>query len=77
MSFIDLSLARRVAALHPSGLNDAGSARTRVARSFLWEQPTDPEVASAVREMMQATVAAGEAAIKEVFEEQAAAKTPD
>ena len=58
-------------------LTGDGSARTRVARSFLWEQPTNPEVASAVREMMQATVAAGEAAIKEVFEEQAAAKTPD
>jgi len=27
--------------------------------------------------MMQATATAGEAAIKEVFEEQAAAKTPD
>jgi uncharacterized protein YndB with AHSA1/START domain len=52
-------------------LTDAGTGRTQVARSFLWEEPADPEVASAVREMMQGTVAAGEAAIKEVFEEQA------
>ena len=52
-------------------LADAGTNRTRVARSFLWAEPADAEVASAVRQMMQATVAAGEAAIKEVFEEQA------
>jgi uncharacterized protein YndB with AHSA1/START domain len=57
-------------------LTDAGTARTSVARSFLWEEPPDPEVAGAVREMMQATVAAGEAAIKEVFEEQSP-KSPD
>ena len=58
-------------------LTDAGTARTLVARSFLWVEPADPEVAGGVREMMQATIAAGEAAIKEVFEEQAATKTPD
>ena len=43
----------------------------------MWEEPADPEVAGGVREMMQGMVAAGESAIKEVFEEQAAAKTPD
>ena len=58
-------------------LADAENAGTVVARSFLWEEPADPEVAGGVREMMEAMVAAGESAIKEVFEEQAAAKTPD
>jgi uncharacterized protein YndB with AHSA1/START domain len=57
-------------------LSDAGTNRTQVARSFLWEEPADAEVASAVRGMMQATVAAGEGAIKEVFEEQSAASSP-
>jgi hypothetical protein len=48
-----------------------------VARSFLWEEPADPDIASAVRGMMLATAAAGEGAIKEVLEEQAAAKPQD
>jgi len=58
-------------------LIEAGAARTTVARSFVWDEPRDAEIADSVRQMMQATAAAGEAAIKEVFEEQAAAKTQD
>jgi uncharacterized protein YndB with AHSA1/START domain len=54
-------------------ITDAGKDRTRIARSFIWETPADPEVAQGVREMMEGTVIAGEAAIKEVFEEKAAA----
>jgi len=54
-------------------ISDVGNDRTRVARSFDWEQPEDPEIARGVRDMMEAMVIAGEAAIKEVFEERAAA----
>ena len=54
-------------------LSDAGAGQTKVSRSFLWEEPADPEVAQSVRPMMEAMVAAGETAIKEVFEEKAAA----
>ena len=53
-------------------LSEAGKDQTTVARSFLWEPPEDPEVAEGVHETMVAMVAAGEAAIKEVFEEKAA-----
>jgi len=54
-------------------LSDAGAGQTKVSRSFLWEEPADPEVAQSVRPMMEAMVAAGETVIKEVFEENAAA----
>jgi uncharacterized protein YndB with AHSA1/START domain len=54
-------------------LEDLGDGRTSVARSFYWESPVDPEVAEGVRQMMEATVRAGEGAIKAVFEEKAAA----
>ncbi len=54
-------------------LSDAGAGQTVVSRSFLWEEPADPEVAQGLRPMMAAMVAAGETAIKEVFEENAAA----
>ena len=54
-------------------LSDAGAGQTKVSRSFLWEEPADPEVAQSLRPMMEAMVAAGETAIKEVFEEKAAA----
>ena len=53
-------------------LLDADGGATRVSRSFLWEEPADAEVASSVREMMAGMAVAGEAAIKEVFEEKAA-----
>jgi uncharacterized protein YndB with AHSA1/START domain len=47
---------------------DAPDNRTRVTRSFLWETPSDPDVASGLHQMMEAIVTAGEVAIKEVFE---------
>ena len=50
-------------------LSDEGAERTRVTRSFLWEEPQDPDVAEGLRQMMQAMVTAGEGAIKTVFEE--------
>ena len=53
-------------------LRDAGEARTEVTRSFLWDEPADPDVRSSLAEMMAGVVAAGEGAIKEVFEEVAA-----
>jgi uncharacterized protein YndB with AHSA1/START domain len=49
-------------------MTDAPNNRTRVARSFLWETPADPDVASGLHQMMEGIVAAGEGAIKEVFE---------
>ena len=52
-------------------MSDAGEGRTSITRSFLWEQPDDPDVAEAVRQGVQAIVLAGEAAIKSVFEESA------
>ena len=48
-------------------LSDAEGGRTLVARSFLWEEPDDPDVAATMRQMMQVMVTAGEGAIKEVF----------
>jgi uncharacterized protein YndB with AHSA1/START domain len=49
-------------------LSDAGGGRTRFLRSFLWEEPTDPEVATTLRQMMEGMVIAGEGAIKSAFE---------
>jgi uncharacterized protein YndB with AHSA1/START domain len=54
-------------------LSDAGAERTRVVRSFLWDEPADPEIADSLRQMMAAMVAAGEGAIAEIFVEQARA----
>jgi len=54
-------------------LSDAADGQTRVSRSFLWEAPADPEIAQGLGQMMTAMIAAGESAIKEVFEENAAA----
>src|SRR5205814_5656230 len=34
-------------------LGEAGEGRTRVARSFLWEEPADPDVAQSLRQMME------------------------
>jgi len=45
----------------------AGENQTTITRSFLWEQPDDPDVAEVMRQGMAAVVAAGEGAIKEVF----------
>jgi hypothetical protein len=58
-------------------LSAVGDDRTHIARSFYWDSPADPEVAEGVREMMEATVQAGESAIKQVFEEKARAASPD
>src|SRR3989440_5662962 len=58
-------------------LGDAGAGQTRVSRSFLWEEPADPEVAQSLHPMMAAMVAAGGKAIKKGFEEEApAARAP-
>ena len=54
-------------------LSGVGDGQTRVSRSFLWEEPADPEIALNLRRMMEGMVAAGEGAIKDVFEENAAA----
>lgn len=50
-------------------LADLDGGRTSITRSFLWEQPDDPDVAEIVRQGMQAMVAAGDGAIKDVFAE--------
>jgi hypothetical protein len=57
-------------------LADADENRTRITRSFLWEEPNDPDVADGLRQMMQAMVAAGEGAIQEVFANPANPATP-
>jgi uncharacterized protein YndB with AHSA1/START domain len=49
-------------------LTDTGDGKTNVARSFLWEEPADADVAATLLEMMRGMVAAGEGAIKEAFE---------
>ena len=50
-------------------LADAGEDRTSVQRSFLWELPSDPELAASLRQMLEGMVAAGEGAIKTAFED--------
>ena len=50
-------------------LSGVDGGHTRVARSFLWDEPADPEIAEGLRGMMGAMVAAGETAIQEVFAE--------
>ena len=50
-------------------LSDDGDGRTRFHRSFLWDEPADPDVAEGLRQMMQAMVLAGEGAIKAAFDE--------
>lgn len=50
-------------------LSDAGAGRTRFSRAALWEEPSDPQQAAALLQMMNGMLAAGEAAIKEAFED--------
>ena len=50
-------------------MSDAGDGVTSILRSFLWEQPDDPDVAAVVRQGMQAVVDAGDGAMKEAFED--------
>ena len=52
-----------------TSLSDAGGGRTRITRSFLWDEPADPEIAQPMRQMLEAMVLAGEAEMKSVFEE--------
>jgi len=54
-------------------LNDAGDSHTRISRSFIWDVPSDPEVAKSVRAMMEGVAVAGEGALRDVFEERAKA----
>lgn len=54
-------------------VSDAGSARTRIRRWFLWEEPADPEIASGLRQMMEAVVTEGAAALQSVLEQEARA----
>jgi len=56
-------------------LDDAGNGRTRIGRSFIWEVPSDPEVANSVRAMMEGMTSAGESALRDVFEESAKASS--
>ncbi len=55
---------------------DAGGGQTSITRSFVWDEPADAEVAEGLRQMMSATVLAGEDAMREVFEERARAARP-
>ena len=57
-------------------LTDVGGGRTSIKRSFVWDDPADAEVAEGLRQMMSATVVAGEGAMREVFEEKARAPRP-
>src|SRR5438309_702833 len=49
-------------------LSDADGGGTKIGRSFIWEEPADPDVASQVRQLLEAVVFAGEGAIKSVFD---------
>jgi Protein of unknown function (DUF2652) len=53
-------------------IDDCGDGRTRIRRAFLWDEPSDPDVAAGLRQAMEAVVFAGEDAMRSVFEEQAA-----
>ncbi|HEV2216676.1 MAG TPA: DUF2652 domain-containing protein [Candidatus Dormibacteraeota bacterium] len=57
-------------------ITDEGGGHTCVQRSFLWDEPVDADVAEGLRQMMGAMAIAGEAAIREVFEERARAARP-
>ena len=56
-------------------LSRAGADQTRVVRSFLWEEPADPEIAQTLRDIMAAMAPAGETAMQEIFAERAQAAT--
>ena len=43
--------------------------RTRIERSFIWDEPADPEVALNVRQMIKAVVDAGEGEMRDIFKE--------
>jgi uncharacterized protein YndB with AHSA1/START domain len=52
-------------------ISDAGGGRTRILRSFIWEKPSDPEVAEGLTQMIDSMMRAGEGALATVFEEAA------
>jgi uncharacterized protein YndB with AHSA1/START domain len=54
-------------------LSDAGDGHTRISRSFIWDVPSDAEVAKSIRAMMEGMTLAGESAFRDVFEERAKA----
>jgi uncharacterized protein YndB with AHSA1/START domain len=54
-------------------ISDAGQRRTRIERWFLWDEPDDPEIAPALRLMMEAVVSEGADALQSVLEQTARA----
>ena len=46
---------------------DADNGGTKITRSFLWEEPSDPDIAEPLRQMMEAQVVAGDDAIRSIF----------
>jgi hypothetical protein len=54
-------------------IRDCGESRTRILRSFLWDEPADPDVAENVRQIMESVVFGGEGALRDAFEEPARA----
>ncbi|HKW71830.1 MAG TPA: DUF2652 domain-containing protein [Candidatus Dormibacteraeota bacterium] len=46
---------------------DADNGGTKITRSFLWNEPSDPEIAEPLRQMMEAQVLAGDDAIRSIF----------
>ena len=49
-------------------MSDDGAGRTRITRSFLWEEPTDPDIAQPMHQMLEAMILAGEAEIQSIFD---------
>ena len=60
-----------VAMLTTATLGDVDGRATEISRSFLWDKPADPEVADGLRQMIEIMAVAGDAAMREVFEERA------
>ena len=54
-------------------IGDGGDGRTRIRRAFIWDVPSDPDVAQTVHQVMESVVQAGEGAMQAVFEEKARA----
>jgi len=50
-------------------IDDAGQGRTRIQRWFMWDEPADPEIAPALRQMMEAVVLEGAEALQSVLEQ--------
>jgi uncharacterized protein YndB with AHSA1/START domain len=54
-------------------ISDAVPGRTRIQRWFIWDEPNDPEIAPALRQMMEAVVSEGAGALQSVLEATASA----